>query len=255
MRRFEDAGLPAGHRLEHLEQITSTNTYALERISAGDDGPLWIVADRQTQGRGRRQRTWVSLEGNLHLSFIVQLSCGPQHVAELGFVAGLACYDALSEHMSKPEMLTLKWPNDLLIGSAKTAGLLLERASESKAEGECVVIGFGINIAGHPDDVNFPATHMAEHAPDIEKVDVLEALAQAMVHWLAVWQNGENFSGIRSAWTQRAYGLDQKIAVDMETKRITGTFKGINDNGAMLIETSNGNVETIMAGDYLGLVR
>jgi len=263
MRDFADIDLPAGHRLLHLVETTSTNTQALEHVSKGEAGPLWIVANRQTQGRGRRQRAWVSIEGNLHTSLVLSPDCAPDRIAELGFVAGLACYDAVSAGLNdaakvilgEVAALALKWPNDLLIDDKKAAGILLERAASPEGAKECVVIGFGINITGHPEEVNFPAIHLKSYEPDIDKVDLVEALAAAMVHWLDVWKQGQDFATIREIWTKRAYGLGQAITVDLETKQLMGCFRGIDENGAMLVETSNGKVETVMAGDYRGLAR
>jgi BirA family biotin operon repressor/biotin-[acetyl-CoA-carboxylase] ligase len=135
----------AGVRLVAHEVLGSTNAEALSLARQGERGPLWVVADRQTAGRGRRGRTWISQPGNLYASLLLTASAPPEHWPELSFVAALAAHDAVVEVAPdlKPR-LAIKWPNDLVLAGAKFAGILIE------GENGGVAIGIGINCPGHP---------------------------------------------------------------------------------------------------------
>src|SRR5262249_32383687 len=120
--------LPAapGARLISLDEVGSTNAEAFARARAGERGPLWITARRQTAGRGRRGRGWVSERGNLYASLLLTDPAPPQRAAELSLVAALALHDALAERANVlGPRLKLKWPNDLLCDGAKLAGILV----------------------------------------------------------------------------------------------------------------------------------
>ena len=110
-----------------LDSVGSTNRETFALAEAGETGPLWIVARRQTAGRGRADRHWVSVPGNLHASLLVQLNCPPGAMPQLSLVAGVAVVDAIRQATGGgPAGLRLKWPNDVLIGQAKCAGILVE---------------------------------------------------------------------------------------------------------------------------------
>jgi BirA family transcriptional regulator, biotin operon repressor / biotin---[acetyl-CoA-carboxylase] ligase len=134
--------------LIRLDTIDSTNAEALRRAWAGERGPLWIVAERQSAGRGRRGRSWVSPPGNLHATLLVSDPAPAALVPQLGFVAGLALHDAAAA--AAPPLaprLALKWPNDLLCGGRKIAGILVEGEGDPVA---AAAIGFGVNCREHP---------------------------------------------------------------------------------------------------------
>src|SRR3984885_1200011 len=127
--------LSAGYRLAALDSIGSTNAEALSRARGGERGPIWFVTAQQTAGRGRRHRPWIAPRGNLASSVMEVIEVSPAVAATLGFAAGLALEVALqkvsveaslrsagSDHMK----FSLKWPNDVLAGGQKLAGILLE---------------------------------------------------------------------------------------------------------------------------------
>src|SRR4051812_18934567 len=127
----------AGVRLIAHEVLISTNGEALSLAANGERGPLWVTADHQTGGRGRRGRTWVSEAGNLFASLLLTEAAAPEHWPELAFVAALAIHDAVSEAaQGLRSQLSIKWPNDVLTGGKKFAGVLIEGQGE-----ECVVVG------------------------------------------------------------------------------------------------------------------
>src|SRR5215813_12480691 len=152
--RLDPRASAAGVRLNAHELLGSTNAEALRLASQGERGPLWVTAARQSAGRGRRGRSWVSEPGNLFASLLLTEPAPPEHWPELSFVAALAIHDAIADLApSVRPQLAVKWPNDLLLGEAKFAGIL------SEAEGaQTVVVGIGINCTSHPSVSDYPAT-------------------------------------------------------------------------------------------------
>src|ERR1700724_2750639 len=150
----------AGVRLLANDELDSTNAEALRQKRQGQHGPLWITAERQSAGRGRRGREWISVPGNLHASLLLTDPGPAEHWPQLSFVAALAVHDAVVE--VAPEispMLELKWPNDLLLAGAKFAGILIE--GEGREEEGAVAVGIGINCTAHPAGAAYPATDLA----------------------------------------------------------------------------------------------
>ena len=138
--------------------LDSTNAHALSLSQRGERGPLWIVAERQTAGRGRRGRAWVSQAGNLFASLLLTAVAPSARQPQLSFVAALALHDAVAEVAPglKP-LITIKWPNDLLLRGMKIAGILIEAAG---GEDGAVAIGIGVNCASHPASADYPATDL-----------------------------------------------------------------------------------------------
>ena len=112
-----------GYRLLDLDEVDSTNDEARRLIDAGERGPLWIVAKRQTKGRGRLGRQWVSAQGNLHASLIVSDHIDMRLAPQLGFVVGVATIKALRLLAPCVRDVALKWPNDLVYLGAKLGGV------------------------------------------------------------------------------------------------------------------------------------
>ena len=145
----EATGL-AGVRHRTYDTLGSTNAEALALARAGERGPLWITAQSQSAGRGRRGSTWVSPPGNLYASLLLSEPSPKPLAPQLSFVAALALHDALCDCAPRlGPLFKLKWPNDVLLGPDKLAGILIEGESEPAF---AVVIGFGVNCASHPPD-------------------------------------------------------------------------------------------------------
>ena len=146
-----DRSPPSPRQHVILDEAGSTNTEAFKRAAAGEAGPLWIMARRQTQGRGRSGRQWASEPGNLYASLLQRLACPQAVVHQLSLLAGVAVVEAIGAAAGgRIAGLRLKWPNDVLIGEAKCAGILPESQSAGAASEVVVVIGVGINLASHP---------------------------------------------------------------------------------------------------------
>jgi BirA family transcriptional regulator, biotin operon repressor / biotin---[acetyl-CoA-carboxylase] ligase len=242
--------LPSRYRLEHLAETDSTNAEAMRRALAGESGPLWVLADRQTAGRGRSGRAWASLPGNLHASLILSPSCPLGCAPQLSLVAGVAAIDAIRNAGSPaPAGLRLKWPNDILIGSAKTGGVLVESTTRAGSAGLAAVVGVGLNLAAAPAALGPAATYLASHGLPLSPREALCFLAEAMEVWLAVWDEGAGFARVRAAWLERAGAPGEPLAVQGNEGRFEGRFVGLDDEGALLIAGADGRERRFAFGD------
>lgn len=245
----EATGL-AGARHTHYETLGSTNAEALALARAGERGPLWITAARQTAGRGRRGNAWVSAPGNLYATLLLTEPCEPAVAPQLSFVAALALYDALLcfGPMLFPIMF-LKWPNDLLIGRSKIAGILIEAESQPRFS---VAIGIGVNCTTHPDDTAFPASDLGEIGLRVTPRRLLVVLSTMIGARLAQWRQGRGFADTRDDWLERAYGLGQDIKVRLPEREMSGRFEGLDEGGRLLLGVE-GTVITVTTGEVFGL--
>ena len=215
---------------------------------AGEWGASFVVATRQTGGRGRHGRSWASPPGNLYASLLL---CDPAPIAvlpQLGLVAGVSLAVALRGLLQGDDRIRLKWPNDVLFDGAKLAGLLLESATLPDGCLACV-IGFGVNCRSHPDGLTYPASDLTRAAGHpIEPEDVLAALAPTLRAQIDLWDRGANFPAVRQGWLALAAGLGATIQVACPSRTVTGLFQTLDASGRLLVETSEGCV-AIDAGD------
>jgi BirA family biotin operon repressor/biotin-[acetyl-CoA-carboxylase] ligase len=228
------------------DTVGSTNAEALALARAGEKGPLWVRARRQTAGRGRRGRAWVSEPGNLYASLLLIDPAPADRAAELSFVAALAVHDAvaaLAPHLAA--QLALKWPNDVLCAGKKFCGILVE------GEGPAAVIGIGVNCAHHPEQTMHPATNLASAGASVTVERMFAALSQAMMQRLAQWNCGAGFDAIRSDWLARAAGLGEAIRVRLPDAEVVGGFEGIDSRGRLIVRLSDGRSTEIAVGDVL----
>lgn len=232
-----------------LSTTTSTNDEAVKLIKSGQasDG-LVVWAKEQTKGRGRRGRVWISPPGNLHCSLILDISAHRAIAAQLGFAAAIALVDAL--HTLLPnQVFQAKWPNDVMAGSSKVAGMLLE------AEGaEWLVLGLGVDVlhAPPPETVDRPATSLSFLGFGGDARSVLEAFYPHMMSWVETWRRS-GFAPIRAAWLNRAMGLGGPVLVRLENESIAGTFVDLDQDGALVMTDTLGQTRRILAGDvYMG---
>ena len=241
------ASAPSPTRVEVFAELGSTNDEAMSRARAGEPGPLWIVAARQTAGRGRQGRSWISPEGNLHASLLLTDPSSPALAAQLGFVAGVCLIDALREATGAGERIKLKWPNDALLDGAKISGLLLE-ASQSLSGALAIVVGFGVNCAHHPENLAYASADLSSFGPLANASAIQRAIDLHFRKWLAVWRRGEGFADIRGAWIARAAGIGSTISVVTPLARHSGRFTGIDSAGRLVLDGDSGQT-SIDAGD------
>lgn len=248
---LSEAARAAGYRLIVRDAVGSTMEEARRALHDGDAGKLWIVAREQTAGRGRHGRVWGSPPGNLYASLLLTAPCEPALAPQLGFVGGLALHDAAANLLGRQaSALRLKWPNDLLVDNAKTAGLLLE--GESRAGRLDLIIGFGVNIASFPQDTPYPATALAGHAAHVTVEAMLAGLSEAWLSRLAIWSQPGGFGPIRAAWLERAAFLGETITIRLGDGPASGVFAGLDASGRLELDTAAGR-RMIDAGDlYFG---
>ncbi|MGL4242466.1 MAG: biotin--[acetyl-CoA-carboxylase] ligase, partial [Beijerinckiaceae bacterium] len=231
-----------GDRLLHLPTVDSTMEEARRQLPVGVSGKLWIMADEQTGGRGRHGRHWSSPTGNLYVTLLMPAPCPPRDQPKLGFVAGVALQAAIGAASR------LKWPNDLLIGGAKVAGLLLE----GLGNGAAVAIGMGVNVVSHPDGTPYRATHLRAHDLDIDRAGLLTKLAIEMNTALDTFSGAGGFDAIRRRWLAHAAFLGTQIAIRQDGETLEGVFRDIDPDGRMALATPAGEIR-IAAGDVFPL--
>jgi BirA family biotin operon repressor/biotin-[acetyl-CoA-carboxylase] ligase len=208
-----------------------------------------VLARSQNAGRGRRGSTWVSPPGNLYATLLLAEPSLPPAAPQLSFVTALALHDAVAQCAPALGLaLKVKWPNDLLLGQAKLAGILIEG---EKAREFIVAIGIGVNCASHPADTVFPATDLAEAGALVTPEQAFAALAEAMQQRLAQWQGGEGFAGIRADWLKRAAGLGLPLKVRLPEREMTGRFEGLDEAGRLLLAVE-GRIIPVTAGEVFG---
>jgi len=231
-------------RVRLVAETGSTNADLRALAVAGWPEGQWLRAERQTAGRGRLGRDWQSLAGNLHASTLIRLRPGDPPVTGLGLLLGVAVHAALSSLLPHAALL-LKWPNDVMVGRAKLAGMLLER------EGEAVVAGIGVNVAFAPPLPDRETIALAD-LPGGTALDagaVLDALVESLDRWLARWRAAGN-GAILSAWLARAHPVGTPLAVSTGADRPQrGRFLRLGSDGALILGLDDGTQITIHSGD------
>jgi len=250
-----------GYRLEAHETVGSTNALALERVKEGDSGKLWIVSNRQESGRGRRGRAWETPRGNLAATLLWVGQGELKLAATLGFVAGLALSDALAAVVPQERIgigvdgggrggsrFELKWPNDVLAGGAKLAGILLE--SSLLADNRyALAIGIGVNVVAHPEGLPYPATSLAALGSNADAETLFLALSDAWAANARDWDEGRGLARIRNRWLEHAAGLGSDVAVRVDGNVVRGVFETIDDDCRFVIRSRGGEEVRIAAGD------
>lgn len=234
-----------------LDQTDSTNAEARRRADAGETGPLWIVARRQTAGRGRRGRQWESQDGNLFSTLMQVTRKPPAEAAQVTFVAALAIADLL-DAWAPASLVTIKWPNDVMLAGQKASGVLVESGAHESG-GLWLAVGIGINLVSAPEGTERPATALAHHLRgDAVSPPTIEAaaakLAAAFHVWMTRWET-LGFQPILDAWSARTAGLDGPAVARLGRETIEGRAEGVGPDGALKLRLADGSLRLISAGD------
>ena len=226
-----------------VPETVSTNDDLAGLARGGAPEGVWLRAECQLGGRGRQGREWQSPPGNLYASTLVRLRGGDPPAASLALAAAVALQEVVSAYAPGSE-IRIKWPNDLLASGAKLSGILLERLDDA------VIVGFGVNLAAHPEDVMRPATSIAAlagAAPD--PAAFLEDLSAAFARWLARWR-GEGIGPIRTAWLAAAHPPGTALSTHTASGAwVEGLFDGLEEDGALRLRLADGSSHVIHAGD------
>jgi BirA family transcriptional regulator, biotin operon repressor / biotin---[acetyl-CoA-carboxylase] ligase len=236
-----------------LQEVDSTNTVALEAARTGDPGPLWVTAEGQTAGRGRRARRWVSEPGNLFASLALIDPAPAETLGNLPLVVALGVRNGMAAlPYAGPPLIAIKWPNDVLVNGRKAVGILIE--SERLRDARiAVVAGIGINVASSPADTPYPVTCLAREGCRAGLAEVFERVADGVEAALALWDRGRSFAAIRTAWLANAVGLGAPCRVNLGERSIDGVFSDLDEAGRLVLREGDGAVRTISAGDVFPL--
>lgn len=259
-----------------LDTIDSTSRELARRAAASPDlDRVWLAAKHQTEGRGRLNRPWASEPGGLYASLLMRCPIPPVRAPEAGFVAGLALHEAVARLIAQTALgypalaypaLWLKWPNDLMAGNAKLAGVLVEAvadhgSADHPSPGSRLIIGFGLNLTTHPD---LPDRAISDLSACFDCVispeQALAELAACFGSAFTAWLSPEGFGAIRSAWLARGPAPRTAVTVtlaapnppthaDGPAQTRSGRFIGLDANGALRLELAHGQHTTITAGE------
>lgn len=233
-------------RILRLAEVDSTMDEARRQARAGAAEGLWILAERQLKARGRRGRAWLSETGDLAATAVLRPGArrpelAPGETATLSFIAALALGDALRA-LGLKAPISLKWPNDVLAGGRKIAGILLE--AETAPPPGWLGLGVGVNLGAPPPPAALEPeatapTGLQEHGLAVAPEEALAALIAAFDPRYARWL-AEGFAGQRDEWLARAAGLGAPLVARLGETRIEGVFRAIDEDGALLLETAAG---------------
>jgi BirA family transcriptional regulator, biotin operon repressor / biotin---[acetyl-CoA-carboxylase] ligase len=241
-----------GFRHIELDETQSTNLECLERARAGDIGNLWVTARRQTQGRARRGRSWVSEPGNLYASLLLIDPAPRDRLASLPLAVSLAVYDAIRHELPADVDVRIKWPNDVLVEGCKISGTLLE--GETLQDGRhALVIGCGINVAHKPAEAMYPVTTLAERGATCGPEILFARLYDAIERVLTLWNRGEGTPLLVKQWREVAIGIGSPVTVNLPDRSLAGIFSGIDEHGLLLLDMPGGERRSVAAGDVFFL--
>jgi BirA family biotin operon repressor/biotin-[acetyl-CoA-carboxylase] ligase len=237
-------------KILRFESLPSTNTELARQASEGAREGLSILADEQTAGRGRLQRSWSSPKGaGLYFSILLQPAIAQDRWPLITFMASLAVCDALSEACDVTT--DIKWPNDLLSGERKICGILAE--SVETPTGRAVVVGMGINLTAdaYPAEIADVATSVAEASGrPRERETLLAALLRALARWYSLLHEEDGTEKIVAAWTSRSsYASGKPVRVANGDEVWQGITRGVESDGALRLETESDGVKLVRAGD------
>jgi BirA family transcriptional regulator, biotin operon repressor / biotin---[acetyl-CoA-carboxylase] ligase len=231
--------------LETHKTVTSTQDIVKGMAEIGHPEGMVVQAAEQTGGKGRHGRQWVSDKGNLYMSVLLRPSCQAQNIGQLSLLAGLATAKTIQSYLQKPEMLLLKWPNDVLINGEKCAGILLETSIAGKSV-EWVALGIGINIKSAPPGMG---TALKDHSDKTPKPEELrEALLKNLNKYYGLWTR-EGIAAIRKQWLEISHKKGSVVKVRVGVQIESGNFYDVDEQGNLLLHDSDLRVKKVTAGE------
>ncbi|MET3590116.1 BirA family biotin operon repressor/biotin-[acetyl-CoA-carboxylase] ligase [Bartonella silvatica] len=254
---LSDFAKKQGYTVESYKSVDSTNLVAQQKAQTGHRGHLWIVAQEQSQGRARRGRTWSSSKGNLYSSLLLIDNLIYQTAAQLGFVAGVSVVEAVEQFIKDEKKMStvvgLKWPNDILLGGAKSSGVLLE-AFKLPSQQCALVIGIGINVKYHYEDAPYPTSSLKNIGLHIEAEQLFTVLTECFSKNYLLWKQPNGCEIIREKWLLHCAHLGKFIKIVNDEKNIEGIFDGLDSDFNCIVKQNNGQQAIITAGDvHFGL--
>lgn len=241
------------HRV--FDKIDSTSEEAKRIINSGNisDGITLISAEKQTKGRGRLERKWISGEGNLFASLVIKPDTELETALNLSFISALAARDAIKEVTKDSAKIEIKWPNDIMLNGKKLGGILLDTDNRKPLY---VIVGFGLNVASSPKKaelsnesslLSYEATDLKKEGFNAEVTDLLKAFTENFSKWISIWDKGSGFDKVLESMEDSLFikkGDDVKINGKLE-----GKFDRLDKDGAMIVKTKSGMEMRVDAGD------
>lgn len=240
-----------GREVVYFEETDSTNVRAHELGEAAAPDGTVVIAEHQTAGKGRRGRQWISPPGvNLYTSVLLRPDILPRFATQLTFVSAVAVARAIEDVTDLEPRV--KWPNDVLLGGKKVAGLLNEMSAETESI-NYVILGIGVNLnmsAGQfPADLRYPATSVAlEQEAPISRLDLARALFRRLDYYYFLFLE-QGFPPVIRDWENLCDLMGKMVEVDYQDRLVRGRAEGIDEDGALLLRLPDGMKERVLAGD------
>lgn len=237
------------YHLLSFDTLDSTNEEAKRLARGGGHHGAVIWAKHQTEGRGRMGRSWVSSDGNLFVSVLLQPEKPVAELCQLSFVAAVAVLEALESLLPEGNRLQCKWPNDIVLNDKKLGGILLESFQSGESKKPWVVVGVGVNVDSHPPRTEFPATCLKDAGVELVSAKII--LSRFIHHFIECYNlwNTKGFAPIRKKWTGAAWGLEQRLSARLPDSTVEGICHGIDARGSLLLKLDNGKQHLVHAGD------
>ena len=251
------AGKFIGHHLHYYEEIGSTNDEAFRLGLAGAPEGTVLIADRQTAGRGRMQRSWHSPdETNIYNSIILRPEIELAKAPQISILAGVAVAEVLNDYC--PDKVKLKWPNDVLIDRKKVCGILPQVKTSANAV-NFIVLGIGINVNINnnqfPDEIRDLATSLViETGNEISRLELIISLYENLTKWYKQLLK-KGFGSIREKWLSLTPMIGQTVQVMFYEETVSGQAIGLDEDGSLILLTDNNETIRISAGDATILKR
>jgi BirA family biotin operon repressor/biotin-[acetyl-CoA-carboxylase] ligase len=239
-----------GRRIEYYEELESTNTEALRLALENAPEGTVVIADAQSEGRGRLDRIWESPPSlNLYLSVVLRPDIPAAASSLIPLMVGVAVADIISKY--DPGQVRLKWPNDVLVDGKKICGILTEMRTKADRV-HFIIAGIGVNInmrkLDFPRGIRETATSLRIGTEcEIDRIDVAIRLFESLERWYRIFLSGGE-AAIREKWLQYADIIGKRIEVVFKSETQRGTVVGLDEHGALLLEGETG-VQQVLAGD------
>ncbi len=241
--------LPPFFTLSAFQSINSTNVEARRLAEMNEPEGQIVWALKQESGVGRRGRSWSSPEGNLYCSVLLRPNVSAVEGAKLSFLIAVALHDAIKPYVPKTCHMALKWPNDILLNSKKTAGILLESKSNSQNMLDWLIVGTGVNIAAFPSMTDgLQATSITDVGGAVKTEDLLRGYCQQLHELYENWRL-QGFEFVRQKWLQRAQGIGQAVTVKLTNETFNGIFQDLDTSGALVLTLPDGSTRLVTAGE------
>lgn len=237
-----------GKEIKYFKETQSTNIIAREIAPSVEEGTI-VIAESQTAGRGRLGRKWISPEGGIWLSIILKPKIEPLHAPRITLLAGVSVARAIR---SLGLTAKIKWPNDILINGKKVCGILTEIGAEADLI-DYIVIGIGIDanvdIDSFPDEIRDNSTSLKkEMGKKINRVDFVRKLIEEFDSEYLKFQK-EGFQPILEEWRNMSATIGEWVKISTQTRTIYGEAVGVDNEGALILESSEGHLEKVVAGN------